>query len=183
MRMLWTKVLFYKTRLNEATQDPLSLWDQRPPFEIKLDDYKSVNCSCNNAWNVSSQDRLKVEKGLILLINYFYPHPPPSFSLTYILSTLTWTVTQCDQIGRFLKVRGCKVPCAKVAQIFINIFRLLCKMAFFMLNWCGYFLGSFWRKLGCFLLQHLVTLLSLPSDCVCVLCAAVYRRNILRVRG
>ena len=108
MRMLWTKVLFYKTRLNEATQDPLSLWDQRPPFEIKLDDYKSVNCSCNNAWNVSSQDRLKVEKGLILLINYFYPHPhPPSLSPTYyqLSPELSHSVTKLGDFWKFVVVK------------------------------------------------------------------------------
>ena len=31
-------------------------------------------------------------------------------------------------------------------------------MALFMFNWSGYFLGNFWRNLGYFLLQHLVTL-------------------------
>ena len=48
---------------------------------------------------------------------------------------------------------------AKVAQIFSNIFRILWKIALFILNWCEYFLGSFWIKLGYFLLQHLVALL------------------------
>ena len=27
-----------------------------------------------------------------------------------------------------------------------------------MINYCGYFLGNYWKKLGYFLIQHLVTL-------------------------
>ena len=63
---------------------------------------------------------------------------------------------QCDQIGRFLKVLGNKVPCKSSPNIEQH-FRLLWKMALVMLHWCGYFLGTFWWKLGYFLLQHLVT--------------------------
>ena len=60
---------------------------------------------------------------------------------------------QCDQIVRVLKVPWKSSPNIK------QHFRLLWKMAFFVLNYCGYFLGNIWRKLGYFLLKHLVTLL------------------------
>ena len=59
----------------------------------------------------------------------------------------------CD----FWKFLGTKIL-VKVAQIFSKNIGLLWKTAFFTLNWCGWFLGNFWRKLGYFLLQHLVTL-------------------------
>ena len=85
------------------------------------------------------------------------------------------TIDQCDQIGRFVKFLGNKVH-AKVTQIFSNILRLLWKMERFVLNWCGYFLGNFCRKLGNFLPQHLVTLHSTlnistlhPGQWVCAL--------------
>ena len=38
------------------------------------------------------------------------------------------------------------------------IFWLKWKETLLMLNYCDYFLGNFWKKLGYFLVQHLVTL-------------------------
>ena len=67
---------------------------------------------------------------------------------------------QCDQIGQFFKVLGNKVPCKSSPNI------QLWKMELFTLNWCGYFLCNFCRKLGYFLLQHLVTLVVINSICV-----------------
>ena len=57
----------------------------------------------------------------------------------------------------------------KVAQAFSNILGYCEEWHFYMLNWCIYFLGNFWRKLGYYLLQHLVTLdAASPSDYLCI---------------
>ena len=66
------------------------------------------------------------------------------------------------RLGNFLKFLGTKLL-AKLTQIFRNNFGILWKMALFTLNWCGYFLGNFRRKLRCSLLQHLVTLFSMSK--------------------
>ena len=78
--------------------------------------------------------------------------------IRFVASTSIWLfvcLIQCDQIGQLLKVLGNKIL-AKVALIFCNNFGN-CKKTLFMLNWCGYFMGNFWRQLGYFSLQHLVT--------------------------
>ena len=67
---------------------------------------------------------------------------------------------QCDQIGQFLNILGDKFSnksSPKSKQLFglFVITSLLCK------NYCGYFLGNFWKHLGYILLQHLVTLVIL----------------------
>ena len=66
--------------------------------------------------------------------------------LSYQFNLLTTSVTTLGDFWKFLRTKFLE----KVAQIFSNIFRLLWKMALFRLNWCGYFLGNFWRKLGYF---------------------------------
>ena len=67
-------------------------------------------------------------------------------------------IVNYDQIGRFLKVLGNKIyskRSPKDWQLFGRFRKtsLLCK------NCIGYFLGNFWKKLGYFLLQHLVTMI------------------------
>ena len=69
------------------------------------------------------------------------------------------TACQCDQIGRLLRVLGDKIfinssPNAKLT------FGLKWKATLFILNYWGYFLGNFWKNLGYFFIQHLVTLQS-----------------------
>ena len=63
------------------------------------------------------------------------------------------------RLGHIWKFFGTKFL-SKVAQIFSNNFGLLWKIELFTLHWCGYFLGNFCRKLGYFLLQDLVTLIT-----------------------
>ena len=53
------------------------------------------------------------------------------------------------RLGDFWKFLGTKFL-AKVAQILSNIFGQLLITTLFTLNWCIYFLGNFWRKLGYF---------------------------------
>ena len=54
---------------------------------------------------------------------------------------------QCDQIGRFLKVLGNKVPC-KSSHNILQQFWAIVKMALFTLNWCGYLFGQLLEKMG-----------------------------------
>ena len=69
---------------------------------------------------------------------------------------MKWCYGQCDQIGRFLKVLGDKI-CYKSSPNNYQIFGLFWKTSLLCKNWCGYFLGNFWKHLVYFLLQHLVT--------------------------
>ena len=64
---------------------------------------------------------------------------------------------QCDQIGVFLKMLGNKVPCKRSPTI-LQQFWAIVKNCTFTSYRCGYVMGNFWRKLGYFLLRHLVTL-------------------------
>ena len=64
---------------------------------------------------------------------------------------------QCDQIGWFLKVLGDMVAIKRSPNAWW-IFGLKWTATFLMLKYCDYFLGNFWKKLGSFLIYHLVTL-------------------------
>ena len=55
---------------------------------------------------------------------------------------------QCDHNRRFLKVLGCK----------FSFKRLLWKASFLSKICCGSLLGNYWKSLGYFLFQHLITL-------------------------
>ena len=55
---------------------------------------------------------------------------------------------QCDHNRRFLEVLGCK----------FSYKRLLWKASFLSKICCGSLLGNYWKSLGYFLFQHLVTL-------------------------
>ena len=66
---------------------------------------------------------------------------------------------QCDQIGRFLNVFGDMVSIKSSPNAWW-IFGLNWKAALFMLNYCGYYFGKYWKNLGYFLIQYLVTLLA-----------------------
>ena len=55
----------------------------------------------------------------------------------------------CDQIGRFLKVLGCKFS-YKVAQLFWQLARLLWNTSIFSKNCCGSLLDNYWKNLSTF---------------------------------
>ena len=72
---------------------------------------------------------------------------------------------QCDQIGRFRKFLMTNTH-AKVAQMLSEFLGFL-KIPFSTKAWNCYFLGNFWKKkLGYFLIQHIVTLLMNNVGCV-----------------
>ena len=58
---------------------------------------------------------------------------------------------------RFLKVLGDMVSIKSSPKAWL-IFGLEWKATFFMLNYCGYFLGNVWKIWATFLIQHMVTL-------------------------
>ena len=64
---------------------------------------------------------------------------------------------QCDQIGQFFKVfvRNFTLKVAQTYWDFLDFFK---KHHFLILNCGGYFLGNFFKSLGYFLFQNLVTL-------------------------
>ena len=66
-------------------------------------------------------------------------------------------VAQCDQIGRFLKVFGNKFSLISSTNVW-RLFGLFEHRRFLSKNCCGYFLEYFWKNLGEFSFQHLVTL-------------------------
>ena len=66
---------------------------------------------------------------------------------------------QCDQNGWFLKVLGDKF-CSKSRPNDGPLFGHFWKTSFFCKNCRCYCLGNFWKHLGYFLLQHLVTLVT-----------------------
>ena len=72
-----------------------------------------------------------------------------------------WTLQlQCDQIVQFVKVLGNKIS-SKISRNDVQLLGLFFKTSLLGGKYCmGYFLGNFWKKLGYFFLQHLVTLLA-----------------------
>ena len=77
--------------------------------------------------------------------------------MTGLFATAIDKWCQCDQIGRFLKNLGDKIS-YKSSPNDWKLFVQLKKNLLFCKNYCCYFLGNFWKHLGYFLLQHLVTL-------------------------
>ena len=83
---------------------------------------------------------------------------PPKSRFRFRTSVNVWTSgIQCDQIGRFLKVLRHMVS-VKSSPNAWWMFGLKWKATLLMLNYCGYFLGNFWKTLGYFFIQHLITL-------------------------
>ena len=64
---------------------------------------------------------------------------------------------QCDQIGQFLKILGSKIYCKK-GQMIGTVLGHFEKPHYYVNTALPTSLGNFWKKLGYFLLQHLVTL-------------------------
>ena len=64
---------------------------------------------------------------------------------------------QCDQIGQFLKSLGDKFS-LKSSQNLWKLFGLQWKASYCSENYRGSFWGKFWKILGYFLFQHMVTL-------------------------
>ena len=76
---------------------------------------------------------------------------------TYSLSLWHLGREQCDQIWRFLKVFGDRFSYKSSSNV-CWIFGLFWKHPFSSINCCIYLLGNFWKLLGYFIFQHLVTL-------------------------
>ena len=70
---------------------------------------------------------------------------------------------QRDQMGRFLKVLSQNIS-SKSSPNYLQLFGLSWKTS--LLNLCCYFLGKFYKHLGHFLLQHLVTLIETHAEVI-----------------
>ena len=105
----------------------------------------------------------------MIISSFRFPFPlqkPNSFLATKIFlaicllrSSSLQRFNQCDQIGQVLKVLGDMVSINNSPNA-SWIFGLKWKATFLMLNYCDYFLGNFLKKIGYFLIYHLVTLAS-----------------------
>ena len=71
------------------------------------------------------------------------------------------SVTRLGDFGNFLATKFI----TKIAQM-LSDFWAVVKSITFRLNWLGYFLGNFWKNLGYFLIQHLVTLPQLKTEAI-----------------
>ena len=71
----------------------------------------------------------------------------PSVITTFQFRFRYW---QCDQIGRFLKVRDNKIASKRIPNDW-QLFGLFWKTSLLCSNCIGYFLENFWKKLGYFL--------------------------------
>ena len=78
----------------------------------------------------------------------------------------------CDQIGRFLEILGHKLYNKSSPNVWW-LFGQLWNPLLFKSNWKRYILGNFWKNLGYFLCQHLVTLFP----------CCVRRETSMRARG
>ena len=87
---------------------------------------------------------------------------------------------QSDQIGRFLKVLGDKFSYKRSPNV-CWLVGLFWKHTFSLINWCSYFLGNFWKFLGYFIFQRLVTLGMRLKQIVCqqrfVWCPGLFERD------
>ena len=131
---------------------------------------------------------MQVVVGIMILRNRFIEPRPRKISDHLKTKTLRKNVRSCNNFGHryrdnFKSVIEC-VQCDQIVcpsyhlppkQSYLNssdmnsiknssnakwIFGLKWKATLFMLNYCSYFLGNFWKKLGYFLIQHLVTLVT-----------------------
>ena len=88
---------------------------------------------------------------------------------------LVFSVTRLGDFWNFLVTNFI----TKVSQMFVWLFGLMWKPSLIKSNWWGYLLGNFWKNLGYFSLQHLVTLLVLNQNWSIVIRPIVVCRLVL----
>ena len=82
------------------------------------------------------------------------------FSAKNIKTDLKETSNQCDHVGRFLKVLGNKISSNMIGK-FLGYFL---KPHSYAKTVLAIFWGNYWKKMGYFLLQHLVTLYPIEAE-------------------